>query len=312
MELTGEEQRSLATQPTESAEAYERYLRGRYHWNKRGEEHLRTSIENFERAIEIDPNFALAYAGIAATHNVLGDLGFVRSVEAYPAARAAALKALELDPNLAEAHTTLAMITFQFDWKWEEADRAFRRAIELNPNYPTAHQWYAEYLSAMGRSDEALREIDIALGLDPMSLIVNHVKGEILYMADRNEEAIAVFRRVQEMEPSFLHAQILIVESMTVAGREEELVPEFEKMAAQFGIDRDLLPQVRPAWETDGVKGLWAWWLDALEKMSRESFVHPVYPTMTHAQLGNNDEAIALLEEAYDQELRLKNTILII
>ena len=298
-ELTGEDQKDLTSRPTESAEAYELYLRGRYHWNKRLKEDLLTSIEHYERAIEIDPEFALAYAGLAATHTVLGDLAFVRSVEAYPAARAAALKAIELDPNLADAHATLAMVTFEFDWKWEEADRAFGRAIELNPNYATGHQWYAEYLSAMGRFEDALREIDIALELDPMSLIVNHVKGQVFYLADRYDEAVASFHRVLEMEPDFLFSRILLVETLTVAGRGEELVVEFEKMAEPFGIDPELTPRLRPAFEADGIPGVYGWWLEALEEMSKEEFVHPLYMAAAHAWIGNHDEAIAIFEEAY-------------
>jgi TolB-like protein/Tfp pilus assembly protein PilF len=306
VELTGEEQSTLASRPTENAEAYQLYLRGRFHWNKRTEEHLRKSLEYYDRAIELDPRFALAHAGRAATYTVLGDLGFATSVEAYPAARAAALKALELEPDLAEAHTTLAMVTFEFDWDWDEADREFRQAVTLNPRYATTHQWYAEFLMAMGRFDEALAEIEIALELDPLSLIVNHVHANILHFAGRNDEALEVFRESLEMHPDFLNGQIMLTESMIVDGYDEELVPEFERMALLFGVDPALVPGARTGWEAGGRAGLFRWWLDALEKTSHESFVHPVYFIVVHAQLGDADRAIELLERSYaDRDVTL-------
>jgi TolB-like protein/Tfp pilus assembly protein PilF len=306
VELTGDEQSTLARRPTDNAEAYELYLRGRFHWNKRTGEHLRKSLEYYDRAIELDPEFALAHAGRAATFTVLGDLGFATSVEAYPGARAAALEALDLDPDLAEAHTTLAMVTFEFDWNWDEAEREFRQALALNPRYATTHQWYAEFLMAMGRFDEALAEIEIALELDPLSLIVNHVHANILHFAGRNDEALEAFREGLEMQPDFLNGQIMLTETMIVEGYGEELVPEFERTAVLFGVDPELIPGARAGWEAGGRAGLFRWWLDALERTSRESFVHPVYFIVIHAQLGNADEAIELLEQSYaDRDVTL-------
>lgn len=173
LKVSGEE-KGLAKHYTESNEAYQSYLKGRFYWNKRNAEAFKKSIEHFNQAIERDPNFALAYAGLADTYVLLPTFGAGSPRESFPKAKAAAKRALEIDDTLAEAHTSLAFALFKYDWDLAESNREFQRAIELNPAYATAHQWYGHhYLAARGRFDEVIAEAKRAQELDPLSLIIN-------------------------------------------------------------------------------------------------------------------------------------------
>lgn len=188
---------------TSNAQAYRHYLRGRYFWNKRTELGFRTSITHFTQAIRADPSFALAYAGLADAHGLLTEYHVMPAAETYPSARTAITKALELDPDLPEARTSLAYLRHFYEWDWPAAEQEYKSAIALNPSYATAHQWYAELLSAMGRHDEALTSIARAQELDPLSLIVDAVEANILYMAGRYDEAIEKCLKVIELDPNF-------------------------------------------------------------------------------------------------------------
>lgn len=170
LHLTSEAKIRLAKQPTENVEAYQLYLEGRYHWNKRSEDGFRKAVDYFNQATAKDPRFALAFAGLADSYVLLGEYRLMSSQEAFPKAREAAAKALQEEEALAQAHTALADVKVDFDWDWPGAEQEFQRAIELNPDYPTAHQWYAEYLSEMGRHAQALAESEKARQLDPHSL----------------------------------------------------------------------------------------------------------------------------------------------
>jgi len=191
-------------------EAYDLYLRGRFFWNKRTGQGFQQAIEYFQQAIAKDPNYSRAYTGLADSYALLGGYSLTPRIELMPKARAAALKALELDPGLAEAHTSLALITENFDFDWETAEKEFRRAIELNPNYATAHHWYAEFLSQQGRFAEALAESERARELDPLSLIIAADHGVILFYARQYDASIAQFRAVKEMEPYFPRAVMVV------------------------------------------------------------------------------------------------------
>ena len=190
--------------------AHENYLRGRYHWSKRTEAEFQIAIAYFQQAIASDPQYAPAYAGLADCWALLGSgYSLAGPSEFIPKARAAALKALELDETLAEAHTSLAVIAQNYDWDWPTAEREYHRAIELDPNYATAHHWYAEYLSYRGRFDEALAEIERARELDPLSLIIAADRAVILYYARQYDASIEQFRRVQQIEPSFARTNLI-------------------------------------------------------------------------------------------------------
>ena len=193
--LTHAERQAIALRPTANPEAYELYLKGRFFWNKRTGADLRKAIDYFNQAIAEDPNYALAYAGLADCYDLLCEYSELSPKESYPKAKAAAIKALELDDTLGEAHTSLAYSLINYDWDWRSAEREYQRAIQLNPNYATAHQWYAECLSMLGRHIEAIAEIKRAQQLDPLSLIINQgVGGKYLY-ARRYDEAMAQFQR---------------------------------------------------------------------------------------------------------------------
>ena len=202
-ELTGAERKLVARHDTENVEAYRLYTEARYHWNKRNLEGIRKSVELLEQAVARDPRYARAHAALADSYITLSDYELVPPTEAFPKAKDAAQKALAIDHSLAEAHTALAMIKVGYDWDWAGADQAFQQAIETNPNYATAHQWYAEFLSGMGRHNEALEQIRQAQQLDPLSLIIKAVEALNLYYARDYEGVIAQCKRVISLDPSF-------------------------------------------------------------------------------------------------------------
>ncbi|MFZ0478622.1 MAG: winged helix-turn-helix domain-containing protein [Terriglobales bacterium] len=221
-------------------EAYDLYLKGRFFWNKRTGQGFQQAIDYFLQAIAKDPNYARAYTGLADSYALLGGYSTTPQTVSMPKARAAALKALELDPGLAEAHTSLALITENFDYDWGTAEKEYRRAIELNPNYATAHHWYAEFLSLQGRFPEALAESERARQLDPLSLIIAADHGVILFYARQYDASIAQFLAVQEMEPAFPRAGMVVA-------------PYIEKH--QFA---EALAELK-RWDDMRGEGEWAW-----------------------------------------------------
>lgn len=208
---TSYKQTGAPGQPAVSAEAYDAYLKGQHFWNKRNPEAFKQAIHYFQEAIDKDPNYARAYAGLADSYALLcGYDSSVPSDVVMPKARAAALRAIELDQGLAEGHTALAVIAQNYDWDWPTAEREYRRAIELTPNYATAHHWYGEFLALQGRFDEAFKEIERARQLDPLSLIIGADYGAILYYARQYDRSIEQFQAVLEMEPTFRRAHVVI------------------------------------------------------------------------------------------------------
>ncbi|TET25767.1 MAG: hypothetical protein E3J76_01025, partial [Candidatus Aminicenantes bacterium] len=204
IELIDKEKALLVKRYTKNLEAYNLYLKGRYFWNKRTEEGYQKSLEYFQEAIEKDPTYASAYTGIADYYNLLGYYDYLPPKEAFPKAKAAAEKALEMDETLAEAYNSLAMVKENYDWDWKGAEREYRRAIELNPNYATAHQWYAGYLGAMGRHDESIAENKQAQELDPLSPIIGADLGTNFISARQYDQAIEEFQKVLEMDPDYI------------------------------------------------------------------------------------------------------------
>jgi len=199
----------LATAKPVDPDAHEEYLRGRYYWSKRTGDDLKTAIRHFESAIEHDPNYARAYAGMADCYGLLGGYTLIRQSGFMAKARAAGLKALALDPELAEAHTSLALVAQNYDWDWQTAEKEYRRAIELDPNYATAHHWYAEFLSYLGRFREAEVEIERARKLDPLALVIATDHAVILYYARQYDRSIEEFREVIAKDPSFSRAHMI-------------------------------------------------------------------------------------------------------
>src|SRR5260370_9030518 len=204
----GGDHKRIAADPKPAAspssyEAYDLYLKGRYFWNKRTVQGFQQAIEYFQQAITKDPNYARAFAGFADSYALVSSYRFPPQQQLMPSARTAALRALQIDDSLAEAHTSLALITENYDWDWQTAEKEYRRAIQLDPNYATAHHWYAEYLSFQGRFDESFRESEPARQLGPLSLIIAADNGAILYFYRQYDRAIEQFRAVLEMEPNF-------------------------------------------------------------------------------------------------------------
>jgi TolB-like protein len=208
VKLLGEEKVALVKRYTDDLEAYNLYLKGRYFWYKRTREAILKGLEYFHQAIEKDPTYALAYAGIADCYNMLGFFDYLSPKEAFPKAKAAAAKALEIDGTLAEAHSSLAEVKTYYDHDWLGAEREFQRAIELNPSYSTAYQWYGEYLALMGRHDESIIMGKRALEVDPLSPIVSTNLAGFYWLARQYDEAIERYQKVLEMEPDFMVARL--------------------------------------------------------------------------------------------------------
>jgi TolB-like protein/Flp pilus assembly protein TadD len=237
IELTPHEQAVLKNVKRVNPDAHEACLKGRYFWNKRTADGLKKAADYFNEAIEKDPNYAQAYAGLADSYALLGDweYGILAPKEAYPRAKAAATKALELDSTLGEAHISLAFCLDGFDWDWESAGREFRRGIELNPGYATGHHWYAWHLTAMGRNGEAVAEMKKAESLDPLSLIISADLAEELLIAHRYDEAIKQSRKTMDLDPRFAVAHYELGQALVEKHMYNEAIAEFQKAIALSG-----------------------------------------------------------------------------
>src|SRR5207248_806079 len=242
LRLSGEEQGRLTKRYTEKTEAYQLYLKGRYHWNKRTVERLEKGIECFRQALKIDPTYALAYAGISDSYAFLGDVGLtaISSKEAFARAREAARQALAIDDMLAEAHNSLAHVCMH-DFNWTEAEQAFQRAIEPSPNNPIAHQWYAYYLLFHQQHEAAIREAARGLELDPLSLAANGDMGQILYYARQYDAGIEQFRKTLELEPNHYRQHLWLGWAYEQKRMHEQALMEFQKTRTLLGESTETL-----------------------------------------------------------------------
>jgi serine/threonine-protein kinase len=293
LRLTGEEKERLTRHHTESPEAFQAYLVGRYHWNKRTKEGYTEAIDHFEEARKRDPGYAPAYAGLADCYVLLGDYAYMPPKEAFPKAREAAQAALKLDDSLAEAHASLAFVKVLYEWDWPGAEREYRRALELNPNYATAHQWYSEYLTAMGRHDEALAEIKRAQELDPRSLIISAVVGRALYFARRYDEAVAQCEQTLQMK-EFGAAYLFLGRARLQQGKYDEALAALRKAHDLLGgtaVEAEIACAHARAGEKEEARKL----LDKLEA-PRAGYVSSGDLAMAYAALGEKDQAFTLLK----------------
>ncbi|MCA1601055.1 MAG: tetratricopeptide repeat protein, partial [Acidobacteria bacterium] len=300
LRVSGQE-KGLAKHYTESNEAYQLNLKGRFYWNKRTPEGLHKALEYFQQAIDRDPNFALAYSGMAETYALLGGPeagGDMPPNEVLPKAKAAALKALEIDESLAEPNVALAHVTLFYDRDWARAEREHKKALELNPKYPTAHHWYAVYLSAVGRHSEALAEIRQAQELDPLSLSINVWLGRILALSGQLDKAIEQLRKTVEMDPNFVLAHYRLGGAYEEKGRYDEAVNEFRQVSKLSGGKLPGIAGLAHAYALAGKRGEAQKHLDELLKLSKERWVSPALIGMIYAALGDNDKAFAWLDEA--------------
>ena len=298
--LTGAEQHAIATRPTENSEAYQLYLKGRYFWNKLTPEGFQKAIEYFQQALEKDPAYALAYVGLADSYEMLGFWGVLPPREMWPKGKAAALKALELDDNLAEAHVALGWVSFTYDWDWPAAEKHFEQALALNPTSPAAHHWWHSiYLGALGRSDEALAEAKRALDLDPVSPVINHNVAEQLYRARRFDQAIEQCRKTLEMDPSFPQTHSLLGRAYLAKGMYREALAEMEKYLALSPRNPAALASLAYAHARSGERNQALRVLDELGSLSNQRHVPSYWFAIVYAGLDEKDRAFAWLEKAY-------------
>jgi tetratricopeptide (TPR) repeat protein len=296
--LTGEEKQLIAAQPTTDLTAYELYLKGRSLWSKRGGENLRQAIGFYEQAIARDPKYALAYTGLAEAYVLLPAYTGTAPQDAYPTAKAAALKALQLDEKLAEAHTALGLSLCMGDFDMAGSISEFQRAIALNPNYATAHHWYGNGpLLALGRFEEAIAEGKRAIELDPLSPIINADLGQILYGARRYDEAIAQLRKTLEIDPTFYYAHYNLGMAFQRKGDVPAAIAEYTK-AQQLSDDLFVQVLLAAAKAQSGDKDAAIQMLAELEELGQHRYVASYWRTLLYLSLGNRDEAIRRLEQA--------------
>jgi serine/threonine-protein kinase len=301
LRLTKAEQQSLAKHPTADAEAYRLYLKGRYHWNKRTPEDVQKAVAYFEQALGRDAKYAQAYAGMADCYAVFSSLSGLPPKESVPKAREAALTALTLDNTLAEAHATLANIKTYYDWDWSGAEREFKLAIELNPGYATAHHWYSNLLSFLGRAEEAFAEIQRAQEIDPLSPMINEVVGWHRHLARRYDEAIKLQRQALELEPNFAPAHFGLGTSYEQVGRYEEAVAEFKQAINLAPNDFDYLTALGHAYAVTGKQAEARRILAELQELSKQRYVSAYHMAVIHAGLGEKDEAFVWLAKAVEE-----------
>jgi serine/threonine-protein kinase len=299
--LTRSERQAIAVRPTANPEAYELYLKGRFFWNKRTGADLRKAIDYLNHAIAKDPKYALAYAGLADCYDLLHEYSELSPKESYPKAKAAATKALELDDTLGEAHTSLAYSLINYDWDWRSAEREYQRAIQLNPNYATAHQWYAECLSILGRHIEAIAEIKRAQQLDPLSLIINQgVGGKYLY-ARRYDEAMAQFQRTLELYPHFAPTHQRLGWCYSQKRMYDEAIAEMQRAVELSGNSTQMVAALGYAHAAAGRRDTAQAIIGELERRSKERYVDNYFVATIFAALGKKDEAFVSLKKACAQ-----------
>jgi len=299
--LNPRERATLRRAVTVDPEAYEAYLKGRYFWNRRTGEDFRKASEYFSEAIARDPRYAAAFSGLADTYALMGDweYGVLAPTEALPRSKAAAMKALEIDPALAEAHTSLAFLHDAFDWDLTAADAEFMRALELNPGYATAHHWYAWHLSLKGRTSDAVREMRVALRLDPLSLIINAELAELLLMAHDVEGAIGQSRLTLEMDPRFALAHNQLGVAYLASHRTDEAIAELQRAVQLSQGSATCTANLARAWVAAGKRGEATRVLHALERASTSGYSNAAEIATVQAALGDSTGAMASLETAY-------------
>ena len=310
LRLTGEEKQRLVRRYTSDPEAYQLYLKGRYFWNKRTDADLRKAISYFEQAVAKDPEYALAYTGLADSYHVLWVYSNITPRECHHLAKAAALRAVQIDDTLAEAHTTLASIAAADEWNFAEGEREFQIALSLNPNYATAHKWYAESLTYVGRFDEALIEMQKAQELDPLSLIGNVTAGQILIHAQKYDEAISQLRNVVDQDKDFQLAHSSLRDAYEYKQMFLEAIAENEAaaLAGGYPVERAhrTAAMLREAYEKDDEAGYWRARVQLAQQNAREGWVINYdecrYRIASfYAHLGDVDSSVPYLQQALEQ-----------
>lgn len=300
LKLTGEEQKKLTKQYTANTEAYQLYLKGRYYWNKRTEDGLKKAIEFFDQATQKDPNYVLAYSGLSDCYIVLGDYNLVTTSEATQKAKVAATKAIQLDNTFAEAHASMASV-YELEWNWKEAGNEYRRAIELNPNYATAHHWYSVYLANMGRIDEGIAEIKRAQELDPLSMMINKSVGDRYADARQYDRAFEYYRKTTEMDTNFPLAHEGLGFMYIKKGKYKEALEEFQK-TENFTPENPRYYVINAEiYSKQGKNGEAEKTLNGLLELSKKKYVPPGSIAATYSILGQKDQAFEWLEKSFQE-----------
>ena len=301
LKLTSEEKTLLAKRYTENTEAYQLYLMGRFYWSNPTEANLEKSREYFERAIEKDQRYALAYTGLADYYGEMGVKALWPPKEAWPKSEEAAVKALEIDDTLGEAHNSLAFVKLVYDWDWPAGERELKRALELNPNYGITHKTYAFYWRTMGQSDRALAEAKQALELDPLSVAFNYLLGRELYYSRQYDQAIERLRKTIEMDPNFLRAHLVLGEAYLAKGAYEEAILELKKAVEISKGGPNLVASLANAYATSGDRARAEELLKELKDKQKHRYVSAFNIAIVYAGLGEKDQAFAWLEKAYQE-----------
>jgi serine/threonine-protein kinase len=296
-ELAAEDRLRLNKRFTDNPEANQLYMLGRYYWNKRTMDGMQKAVSSFQKAIERDPKYALAHAGLADCYVVLTWFNQEPPARTYRDARASAVRALQLDDNLAEANAALAFVSAYCDWDWSGADRTFRRAIELNPNCATSHQWYGRFLSSIGRHAQAIVEVRTAQKLDPSSLIINaNLAGALLY-AGQTEEALRQAQATVQLDPHFPVGHIWLGNVYAATGRYPEAIFAFEK-ASEHSAPPKLVASLAWLYGISGNKMKAKKMLEDLKHSADSQYLSPASLAGIYIGLGDNEEAFRLLQSA--------------
>ena len=302
LKLSGDEERRLIKRYTGNPEAYQLYLKGRFFWNKRTGEGFKIGISQFKQAVEKDPEYALAYAGLADSYTGLTFYNFAAPNETMPKAREAATNALAMDNTLAEAHASLGHVKANYDWEWSAAEKEFKRSIELKPDYATGHQWYAiHYLTPMERWDESINEMKRALDLEPTSLVMNSFLGATLYFAGRYDDAIEQCRKTIEMDSNFAVAHWHLGLAYQQKGMSEEAIAELQKAIELSGNSPLMIAALGHAYAKAGKRNEANRILDQLQKLSAVSYVSSYELAAIYVALGEREQAFQLLERSFKE-----------
>ena len=307
--LTATEKERVSKTNTTSSEAQQLYLKGRFHWNKRTTDDFQKARDYFQQSIAADPNYALAHTGLADTLALMPYYGNFRPSEYMPLAKQSAQKALEIDPNLAEAHASLGQILTNYDYDFKGAERELKRAIELDPKYPSAYQWLSEVYHCSGNGDQALSEINKALEIDPLSMIINNQKGRVIDFGGKRDEAIAQFKKIIELFPDAASprnnlADVYEAKALYPEAVEQRLI----QIKLLFGVSPENIKDLQLAFEKDGYKGFVKKQIDiqldsqrsTLEK-DKNAYLPAFRIAVDYARLGDKDKAFGYLNKAYDQ-----------
>ena len=308
LELLGGEKEKLLKRYTDDPEAYRLYMLGQYFWKKFTAENILKGIEYFEKAIEKDPEYALAYTGLAQCYCFIGGWGYMLPSSAWSKAKTEVKKALELDDTLAEVHSALGMISLYYDWDWPAFEKHIKRAIELAPGYALSHLWNADYLRIMGRFDEALEEIERGLELDPLYTILHNRYCNILDQSGKTDEAIEQLHKTLEMDPNYPLTYMWLGMAYNRQGRYEEAIAEFQKAIKLGGNDPGITGRIGAAYAKSGKREKAMNVLHELEKQSKQKYIPKTSMAIIYVALGEIDKALELLEKAYEE----RDTILLV